>query len=85
MLADRYGFDPVPYYPLTGFLLLTSIIDFGWNLAFGVLPGLLGRPEVLSRQRPRHVVAVPPRRRVRRDGQPHLGLTRGSPSTRSTG
>ena len=39
MLADRYGFDLVPYYPLilTGFLLLTSIIIAGGLAAFLVL------------------------------------------------
>ncbi len=39
MLADRYQFDLVPYYPLvlTGFLLLTSIIIAGGLGAFLVL------------------------------------------------
>jgi fluoroquinolone transport system permease protein len=39
MLAQRYGFDLVPYYPLvlTGFLLLTSIIIAGGLGAFLVL------------------------------------------------
>lgn len=39
MLAGRYGFDLVPYYPLilTGFLLLTSIIIAGALAAFLVL------------------------------------------------
>ncbi|WP_457134619.1 ABC transporter permease [Mycobacteroides abscessus] len=39
MLADRYDFDLVPYYPLvlTGFLLLTSIIVPGGLAAFLVL------------------------------------------------
>jgi fluoroquinolone transport system permease protein len=39
MVADRYGFDLVPYYPLilTGFLLLTSIIIVGGLAAFLVL------------------------------------------------
>ena len=39
MLADRYGFDLVPYYPLilTAFLLLTSIIIAGGLAAFLVL------------------------------------------------
>ena len=39
MLADRYGFDLVPYYPLilTAFLLLTSIIIVGGLAAFLVL------------------------------------------------
>jgi fluoroquinolone transport system permease protein len=39
MLADRYGFDLVPYYPLvlTGFLLLTSIIIVGGLGSFLVL------------------------------------------------
>ncbi|WP_413468245.1 ABC transporter permease [Mycobacterium sp. RTGN4] len=39
MLADRYRFDLVPYYPLilTGFLLLTSIIITGGLAAFLVL------------------------------------------------
>ena len=39
MLADRYDFDLVPYYPLilTAFLLLTSIIIVGGLAAFLVL------------------------------------------------
>lgn len=39
MLAERYNFDLVPYYPLvlTGFLLLTSIIVPGGLAAFLVL------------------------------------------------
>jgi fluoroquinolone transport system permease protein len=39
MLAERYGFDLVPYHPLilTGFLLLTSIIIAGGLAAFLVL------------------------------------------------
>lgn len=39
MLAERYAFDLVPYYPLvlTGFLLLTSIIIAGGLAAFLVL------------------------------------------------
>jgi fluoroquinolone transport system permease protein len=39
MLAERYGFDLVPYYPLvlTGFLLLTSIIITGAIAAFLML------------------------------------------------
>ena len=39
MLAERYGFDLVPYYPLilTGFLLLTSIIIAGALAAFLIL------------------------------------------------
>lgn len=39
MLADRYDFDLVPYYPLilTAFLLLTSIIVVGGLAAFLVL------------------------------------------------
>jgi fluoroquinolone transport system permease protein len=39
MLAERYGFDLVPYYPLvlTGFLLLTSIIIIGAIAAFLIL------------------------------------------------
>jgi len=39
MLAERYAFDLVPYYPLvlTGFLLLTSIIVPGGLAAFLVL------------------------------------------------
>lgn len=39
MLAERYHFDLVPYYPLvlTGFLLLTSIIIAGGLAAFLVL------------------------------------------------
>ena len=39
LLADRYGFDLVPYYPLilTAFLLLTSIIIAGGLAAFLVL------------------------------------------------
>lgn len=39
MLAERYQFDLVPYYPLilTGFLLLTSIIIAGGLAAFLVL------------------------------------------------
>ncbi len=39
MLADRYGFDLIPYYPLilAGFLLLTSIIIAGGLAAFLVL------------------------------------------------
>lgn len=39
MLADRYGFDLVPHYPLilTAFLLLTSIIIAGGLAAFLVL------------------------------------------------
>jgi fluoroquinolone transport system permease protein len=39
MLAERYDFDLVPYYPLvlTGFLLLTSIIIAGGLAAFLVL------------------------------------------------
>jgi fluoroquinolone transport system permease protein len=39
MLAERYGFDLVPYYPLvlTAFLLLTSIIITGAIAAFLVL------------------------------------------------
>ena len=39
MLADRYQFDLVPYYPLilTAFLLLTSIIIVGGLAAFLVL------------------------------------------------
>lgn len=39
MLAERYGFDLVPYYPLvlTAFLLLTSIIIAGALAAFLVL------------------------------------------------
>ncbi|WP_078344742.1 fluoroquinolone transporter permease [Mycobacteroides chelonae] len=39
MLAERYNFDLVPYYPLvlTGFLLLTSIIVPGGIAAFLVL------------------------------------------------
>jgi fluoroquinolone transport system permease protein len=39
MLAQRYGFDLVPYYPLvlTAFLLLTSIIIAGGLAAFLVL------------------------------------------------
>lgn len=39
MLADRYGFDLVGYYPLilTGFLLLTSIVITGGLAAFLVL------------------------------------------------
>lgn len=39
LLADRYAFDLVPYYPLilTGFLLLTSIIIAGGLAAFLVL------------------------------------------------
>jgi fluoroquinolone transport system permease protein len=39
MLAERYGFDLVPYYPLilTAFLLLTSIIIAGGLAAFLVL------------------------------------------------
>jgi len=39
MLANRYDFDLVPYYPLvlTGFLLLTSIIIVGGLAAFLVL------------------------------------------------
>ncbi len=39
MLAERYGFDLVPYYPLvlTAFLLLTSIIIVGGLASFLVL------------------------------------------------
>lgn len=39
MLADRYGFDLAPYYPLilTAFLLLTSVIIAGGLAAFLVL------------------------------------------------
>lgn len=39
MLAERYGFDLVPYYPLvlTAFLLLTSIIIVGAIAAFLIL------------------------------------------------
>lgn len=39
MLAERYGFDLVPYYPLvlTGFLLLTSIIITGAIAALLIL------------------------------------------------
>ena len=39
MLADRYDFDLVPYYPLvlTAFLLLTSIIIVGGLASFLVL------------------------------------------------
>lgn len=39
MLADRNGFDLVPYYPLilTGFLLLTSIIIVGALAAFLII------------------------------------------------
>ncbi|KZS75754.1 fluoroquinolone transporter permease [Mycobacterium kansasii] len=42
MLANRNGFDLVPYYPLilTGFLLLTSIIIVGGLAAFLVLDEL---------------------------------------------
>ena len=39
MLAERYDFDLVPYYPLvlTAFLLLTSIIIVGGLASFLVL------------------------------------------------
>nr|WP_090343999.1 fluoroquinolone transporter permease [Mycolicibacterium malmesburyense]CRL75237.1 antibiotic-transport integral membrane leucine and hypothetical protein ABC transporter [Mycolicibacterium malmesburyense] len=39
LLAERYGFDLVPYYPLvlTGFLLLTSVIVAGGLAAFLIL------------------------------------------------
>ena len=39
MLAERYGFDLIPYHPLilTGFLLLTSIVIAGGLAAFLVL------------------------------------------------
>ena len=47
---------------IAGLPCLPWFIDSAWNLAFGVLPSVLGRQGVLGRQRSRHLVAVPCRR-----------------------
>jgi fluoroquinolone transport system permease protein len=47
---------------IAGLPCLPWFIHSGWNLAFGVLPTVLGSQGLLGSQRPRHLVAVPARR-----------------------